>query len=138
MKVLKLRQQSTQIERKGKTVQTCSQKQTTNWTSISSAFFLMLPVCFRGRGRRMNLTVLTLLLAMLLCSSCLSELRVKDPDVEEKEEAGFKSSFSTAHTPVPLGHEHLSRSGELDTQPETPQSPLPFLSESSHQPTRRG
>lgn len=86
----------------------------------------------------MDLTVLMLLLAMLLCSSCLSELRVKDPDVEEKEKAGLKSSFSATHIPVPLGHEHLSRSGQLDTQLETPQSPLPFLRESSHQPMRRG
>ncbi|MCI4384478.1 hypothetical protein PGIGA_G00039150 [Pangasianodon gigas] len=98
----------------------------------------MLPVCFRVRGSRMDLTVLTLLLAMLLFSSCLSELRARDPDVEEKEKPELKSSFSTAHIPVPLGHEHLSRSGQLDTQLETPQSPLPFLRESSHQPARRG
>ncbi|KAK2866592.1 hypothetical protein Q7C36_002648 [Tachysurus vachellii] len=95
----------------------------------------MLHVCFRVRGRRMDLTVL-MLLAMLLCSSCLSELGVRDPDVEEEEKAALKSSFSTSGIPVPLGH--LSRSGQLDTQLETPQSPLPFLRVSSHQPARRG
>lgn len=86
----------------------------------------------------MDLTVLMLLLAMLLCSSCLSELRAKDPDVEGKEKSGLKSSFSTTHILVPLGHEHLSRSGQLDTQLETPQIPLPLLSKSLHQPAHRG
>lgn len=86
----------------------------------------------------MDLTVLMLLLAMLLCSSCLSDLRARDPDVEENEKAGLESSFSTAHIPVSLGYEHLSRYGQLDTQLETSQNPLPFLRESSHQPARRG
>lgn len=131
-----LREKSTQLERhREKKVQGCSQKQTTNLQNISSAFFLMLHMCFRVRGRRMDLTVL-ILLAMLLCSSCLSELGVRDPDVEEEEKAALKSSFSTSGIPVPLGH--LSRSGQLDTQLETPQSPLPFLRVSSHQPARRG
>lgn len=86
----------------------------------------------------MDLTVLMLLLAMLLCSSCLCELRASDPDVEEKEKAELRGSFSTTYNSVPLGHEHLSRTGQLDTQLETPHSPLPLLRENSQQPTRKG
>lgn len=86
----------------------------------------------------MDLRVIMLLLAMLLCSSCLSELRARDPDVEEDETTVLKSSFSTSDIPVHIEHEHLSRSGQQDTQLETPQIPMPFLRVSSHQPARRG
>ncbi|KAK3560051.1 hypothetical protein QTP86_033777 [Hemibagrus guttatus] len=86
----------------------------------------------------MDLTVIMLLLAMLLCSSCLTELRARNPDVEEDETTVLKSSFSTSDIPVPIGHEHLSRSGQQDTQLETPQIPMPFLRVSSHQPAHRG
>lgn len=122
-----------------KTVQGCSQKQTTNWRSISSiSFYLMLLVCFRLRGRRMDYTVPMLLLTMLLCSSCFCELEAKNPDVEEQDKAGLKSSLSTTHIPVTLGREHLRRSEQMGTQQETSQSPLPFLRETSHQSARRG
>ncbi|KAG7324916.1 hypothetical protein KOW79_011232 [Hemibagrus wyckioides] len=86
----------------------------------------------------MDLRVIMLLLAMLLCSSCLSELRARDPDVEEDETTVLKSSFSTSDIPVHIGHERLSRSGQQDTQLETPQIPMSFLRVSSHQPARRG
>ncbi|KAF7705516.1 hypothetical protein HF521_020802 [Silurus meridionalis] len=98
----------------------------------------MLPVCFCVRGRGMDITVLMLLLAMLQCSYCFSELRARDPDVEEKEKAELKSNFSPANTMVPLEYEHLSRSGQMDTQVERPEKPLTFLSESLHQPAGTG
>ncbi|KAF5907428.1 multimerin-2-like isoform X2 [Clarias magur] len=84
----------------------------------------------------MDFTALSmLLLAMLLCSSCFSELGARDLDEEEKEKPGLKGR---ADISVPLEHEHLSRSGHLDTQLGTPRSPLPFLEKSSHHPARRG
>ncbi|TSK14878.1 Multimerin-2 [Bagarius yarrelli] len=75
----------------------------------------------------MDLTVLMLLLAMLSCSSGFSELKARNSDIEE-ENTGLMSSFSTSHKPN--GQEHLSTSGQRDTQMETPQNP--------HQPARRG
>ncbi|XP_053366953.1 multimerin-2 [Clarias gariepinus] len=96
----------------------------------------MLSVCFHVRGRRMDFTALSmLLLAMLLCSSCFSELGARDLEGEKKEKAGLEGR---ADIPVPLEHEHLSRSGHLDIQPGRFQSPLPFLKKSSHHPARRG
>lgn len=86
----------------------------------------------------MDYTGLMLLLTMLLCSSCFCELSAKNPDVKEQHKAGLKSSLSPTHNPVPLRREHLRGSGQMDTQQETTQSPLPFLRESSHQSARRG
>ncbi|KAI5623445.1 multimerin-2 [Silurus asotus] len=86
----------------------------------------------------MDITVLMLLLAMLQCSYCFSELRARDPDVEGKEKAELKSNFSPANTMVPPEYEYLSRSGQMDTQVKRPEKPLTFLSESIHQPAGTG
>lgn len=84
---------------------------------------------------KMAQTLPLLLLAVLNSLSCHSEVRARDPDVEEEEAVGARGRGH--HMPGTFGMPHKHHS--IPVPPDgTPQNSAPPSKETIHQPEKRG